>query len=83
MSGPTRDEAAAVRADSDMFPWVQDFEDIWHLRPRGRGWSKAGEREDDAQAETLCGEWVASTHVSNTAPNYDEVCGQCRGEHRV
>ncbi|GJF06585.1 hypothetical protein [Pseudonocardia sp. D17] len=69
-------EPTTNEADSDVHPWVKDLDGVWHLRPRGRGWYLAGEREDDAQAETLCGLWVPSAHVSRYRPD-GTLCPAC------
>lgn len=68
------------RADSDLLPWVQDLDGLWHRRPAGRAWFT--DREDGANAETCCGVWVASAHVSNFDPRRsvldDEPARVCR-----
>lgn len=74
-------EKTDEQADSDVYPWVRDFDDVWHGRPRGRGWIKGGVREDDAQAETLCSRWIPSVHVSEYRPDVEDgaVLCECAG----
>lgn len=78
--------APAERSDSEQFPWTQDFSGVWHRRPAGRPWITG----DDVNAETVCGHWISSVHVSNTEPEGPK-CVACTSqpapagddEHRV
>lgn len=62
-SAATAAEYAGVKMDdSDQYPWVEDLDGLWHRRPPGQPWVM--DREDGGNAETLCGQWVPSVHVS-------------------
>lgn len=61
------------RADSDMFPWAQSFDSVWHKRPTGTEWIIG----DDANTETVCGQMIPSVNVSSFEPE-GVHCPACR-----
>ena len=66
------EQPTAKRSDSDMLPWAEDLDGVWHRRPPGRDWVTG----DGANAETVCGRRIASVHVSNCEPE-GTICSAC------
>lgn len=66
-----------TKADSDLFPWVEDLDGTWHHRPAGEPW--ATDRPDLANALTTCGRWVPSVRTSEEKPD-NRLCPNCIGK---
>lgn len=62
-------------ADSDRYPYARDFDQIWHVRKPGTPWLQ--NREDGANAETLCGRWIPSVSVGEFLVADAELCADC------
>jgi len=58
--------------DGMTYPWVNDLDGVWHLRPAGDEWTV----DEEVQAHTICGLGVSSVHVSSFRPTPDAYCDE-------
>jgi hypothetical protein len=58
--------------DGTTYPWVNDLDGIWHLRPSDDEWTV----DEETQAHSVCGLSVSSVHVSSFRPTPDPYCGE-------
>lgn len=64
--------------DGTEYPWAQDLDGVWHLRPKDDTW---GDRNAEVQAHGRCGAAFGSVHVSSFQPDPqpmgESLCPAC------
>jgi hypothetical protein len=60
--------------DGTAYPWVEDFDDVWHLRPSDDEWTVSN---DGPNARARCGVAVPSVNVSTHRPSDRLICEAC------
>lgn len=79
MNSPDSQAVEYDAPDGTTYPWAQDLDGTWHLRPVDDEW---GDPETEIQAHGRCGTAFGSVHVSTERPipepDLDErLCTEC------